>query len=140
MNNYTMQTFLFLEWAGNKANDVYVYVYMDMDMHLLVFLNCGCLIINSRRACAARVTVVGFVCVCLSVKSHLTSGASVRPEINVTYLTDNDCQTICEIFSETAPLQRSSTPSVVWPYVQWAIFKAHALTNEACQLAVCARV
>ena len=32
--------------------------------------------------CAARVTVVGSVCLCvsMSVKSHLTSGASVRPE------------------------------------------------------------
>ena len=41
------------------------------------------LLINPRRACAARVTVVGSVCV--SVKSHLTSGASVRPEKAVTY-------------------------------------------------------
>ena len=39
--------------------------------------------INPRRACAARVTVVG--CVCVSVKSHLTYGASVRPENAVTY-------------------------------------------------------
>ena len=31
-------------------------------------------------ACAARVTVLG-LSVCVSVKSHLTSGASVRPEI-----------------------------------------------------------
>ena len=41
-----------------------------------------CAIINPRRACAVRVTVVVVsvclcVCVCLSVKSHLTSGASV---------------------------------------------------------------
>ena len=42
-----------------------------------------------------RVTVVGSVCVfvclcvCVSVKSHLTSGASVRPEISVTYLAGN---------------------------------------------------
>ena len=46
-------------------------------------------IINPRCACATRVTVVAVcvcvcVCVCLSVclfvKRHLTSGASVRPE------------------------------------------------------------
>ena len=35
-------------------------------------------LINPRRACAARVTVVVAVClcVCLSVKSHLTLGGS----------------------------------------------------------------
>ena len=43
-------------------------------------------LINPRRTCAVRVTVVvcvcvcACVCVCVSVKSHLTSGASVRPE------------------------------------------------------------
>ena len=69
--------------------------------------------INPRRACAARVTVVGSVClsVCLSVKSHLTFGASVRPENAVTYSAGNEGQKICGVFSETAPLQRSSTPS-----------------------------
>ena len=67
-------------------------------------------IFNPRRACAARV-VVGSVCV--SVKSHLTYGASVRPENAVTYSAGNEGQKICGVFSETAPLQRSSTPSVV---------------------------
>ena len=50
--------------------------------------------INPRRACAARVTVVGSVCVCVcvcvSVKSHLTYGASVRPENAVTYSAGNE--------------------------------------------------
>ena len=55
-----------------------------------------------------RVTVVGSVC--LSVKSHLTSGASVRPKNLVTYSAGNGGQNICGVFSETAPLQRSSTP------------------------------
>ena len=61
-----------------------------------------------------RVTVVGSVrlsvclSVCLSVKSHLTSEASVRPENTVMYSADNGGG----VFSETAPLQRSSTPSV----------------------------
>ena len=50
--------------------------------------------------------------VCVSVKSHLTSGASVRPENAVTYSAGNEGQKNCGIFSETAPLQRSSTPSV----------------------------
>ena len=66
-----------------------------------------------------RVTVVGSVCVCvcvcvcvsvcLSVKSHLTSGASVCPENTVTYSAGNGGQKICGVFSENAPLQRSST-------------------------------
>ena len=46
-------------------------------------------IINPRRACAARVTVVGSVC--LSVKSHLTYGA----ENAVTYSAGNKGQNIC---------------------------------------------
>ena len=72
-------------------------------------------LINPRRACAARVTVVGSVCV--SVKSHLTYGASVRPENAVTFSAGNEGQKICGVFSETAPLPRSSTPSVVRPCV-----------------------
>ena len=48
------------------------------------------LVINPRRACAARVTVVGSVCV--SVKSNLTPGASVRPENTVTYSAGNGDQ------------------------------------------------
>ena len=39
--------------------------------------------------------------VCLSVKSHLTSGASDRPEIDVTYSTGNEGQKHCGVFSET---------------------------------------
>ena len=66
----------------------------------------------------------GSVCmsVCVSVKSHLTYGASVRPKHAVTYSAGNEGQKICGVFSETAPLQRSSTPSVVRPCVQSAIF------------------
>ena len=62
-------------------------------------------LINPRCACTARVTVVGCVC----VKSHLTSGASVRPENTITY---SGGEKICGVFSETAPLQKSSTPFV----------------------------
>ena len=62
------------------------------------------------------------VCVCLSVKLHLTYGASVRPENAVTYSAGNEGQKFCRVFSETAPFQRSSTPSVVRPCVQSAIF------------------
>ena len=53
------------------------------------------------------------VCVCVSVKSHLTSGASVRPENTVTYSAGNGGRKICGDFSETAPLQRYTASCVV---------------------------
>ena len=64
---------------------------------------CNTILINPRRACAARVTVLGSVCVsvCLSVKSHLTYGASVRPENAVTYSAGNEGQNICGDLPET---------------------------------------
>ena len=52
--------------------------------------------------------------VCLSVKSHLTYGASVRPENAVTYSAGNEGQKICGVFSEDAPLLRSSRVAVVF--------------------------
>ena len=61
--------------------------------------------IEIRRACAA---VLG-----LCVWSHLTSGASVRPENDVAYSTGNESQNICGDFSETAPLQRYTASCVV---------------------------
>ena len=45
------------------------------------------------------------VCVCLSVKSHLTSGTSVRPENTVTYSAGNRGQNICGVFFKTAPFK-----------------------------------
>ena len=66
---------------------------------------------NPWRACPARVVVC--LSVCLSVKPHSTPGASVCPETDVTYSTSNDGQNICGVLSETASLQRSSTPSVI---------------------------
>ena len=53
------------------------------------------------------------LCVCVSVKSHLTSGASVRPENTVTYLAGNRGRKICGDFSETALLQRYTASCVV---------------------------
>ena len=50
-------------------------------------------VINPRHACAAKVNVgVMCVCVCLSVKSHLTSGASFCPENAVTHSVGNEGQ------------------------------------------------
>ena len=73
-------------------------------------------VVNPRRACAARVTVV-FVSVCLSVRSHLTSGASVRRENAASYSAGSEGQNIFSVFSETAPLPRSSAPFLGWPYI-----------------------
>ena len=64
-------------------------------------------VVNLRCTCAARVTVLGCVCVC--VKSHLTSGVSTRPENTVTYSAGNGGQRVCGFFSETSLLQSSST-------------------------------
>ena len=53
---------------------------------------------NPRRACA------GGYCMCVSL-SHLTSGASVRPENTVTYSGGNGGRNICGVFFETAPFK-----------------------------------
>ena len=67
------------------------------------------IIINYRRACAARVTVVGSVCVCvcvcLSVTQHFASRMFICPTNDLTYLTGDEDQNICGFFSENAPLQ-----------------------------------
>ena len=47
-------------------------------------------------------TILSRVCVCVCVKSHLTSGASVRPENAVVYSVGNGGQKICGVFFETA--------------------------------------
>ena len=62
--------------------------------------------INPRRACAG-VTVDGSVClsVCVSVTLNLTSQVFVRLTKDTIYLTGNEGQNICAVFSETAPLQ-----------------------------------
>ena len=43
--------------------------------------------------------------VCLSVTLHLTSRVFVRLTKDTTYLTGNEGQKVCAVFSETAPLQ-----------------------------------
>ena len=48
---------------------------------------------------------------CLVCLSHLTSGVSVHPENAVTYSASSRGPKNCGVFSETSPLQRSSTPS-----------------------------
>ena len=57
----------------------------------------------AQRGLQLYCTVVGSVClcVCVSVKSHLTYGASVRPENAVTYSAGNEGQKICGDLPET---------------------------------------
>ena len=69
-------------------------------------------VINTRRGCAARVTVV-VVSVCLSVKSNLTSGASDRRENATKYSACNEGQNICGVFSETVSFQSYGTSCFV---------------------------
>ena len=72
-------------------------------------------VINPRRACA-RVRVVAVsvwvgLCVCVSFKSHLTSGASVRRENAAKYSAGNKGQKFVAS-SENVQLQRSSATSL----------------------------
>ena len=53
------------------------------------------------------------VFVCLSVKSHLTSGASVCPENAATDSAGNVGEKYCGVFSETASLQSCGTSCIV---------------------------
>ena len=62
------------------------------------------------------------VSVCLSVKLHLTSGVSVRPQNTVVYSVGNGGQKICGVFFETAPFKsygvkrklKSQYASLLW--------------------------
>ena len=58
------------------------------------------MLINPRRAWAARVTVVRFVCL-----SVTPSRMFFRLTNDTTYLTGNEGQKICAVFSENASLQ-----------------------------------
>ena len=88
-----------------------------------------------------RVTVVGSVClsVCVSVKSHLTYGASVHPENSVTYSAGNEGQKYCGVFSETVPLQRYGTCCIVPLPVQSDIFTPRKTRMRIFDNASCAR-
>ena len=47
----------------------------------------------------------GYCSVCLSVTLHLTSPVLFRLTNDTTYLTGNEGQNLCGVFSENAPLQ-----------------------------------
>ena len=56
---------------------------------------------RSEGYCSWGPSICLCVCVCVSVKSHLTYGASVRPENAVTYSAGNEGQKICGDLPET---------------------------------------
>ena len=49
---------------------------------------------------------------CIVCTNLYNSGASVRPENAASYSAGNEGQNICSFFFETAPLPRSSAPSL----------------------------
>ena len=71
-------------------------------------------LVNPRRACAARVTVIVLsvcVCVCVCVffclsTQHLTFPTLIRVTNDITYFTVDEDQKLCAVFSENSPLQR----------------------------------
>ena len=75
------------------------------------------------------------LCVCVSVWSHLTLEASLRPENAVMYPAGDKGQKICGVFSETAPLPRSNAPSLGWPYIRSAIFHVDNTHVHCCAYA-----
>ena len=89
---------------------------------------------GSRRVC-----VCVCVCVCVSVKSHLNSGGSVRPENAVTNSAGDGGRKICGVFSKTHAFLRPSVPSLGWPYIRSAIFPADK-THAHCAYANSARL
>ena len=94
----------------------------------------GMPIINPRRACAARVTVV--LCVCVSViKSHLTNGVSVRPENAVTYSAGNKGQKFVGFSLKPLHCRDSALPAL-YGYLSPAVFRY--AEKRACAITTCA--
>ena len=92
--------------------NVTVIPMLEIMMERLLFTMPACkhtlyFIINPRRTCTARVTVVGSVCLsaCVSVSVSVIQNLTNRPTNDTTYLMGNEGQIICTVFSENAPLQ-----------------------------------
>ena len=64
------------------------------------------------------------LCVCVSAKSNLTPGASVRRENTVTYSAGNGGQKICGVFSETAPFK--SYGVICLPVTSYKVLQRHS--------------
>ena len=82
--------------------------------------------------CSNGYVVTVCVRVCVSVKSHLTSGASVCPENATMYSAGNEGKYICGDFRETYAFQRLSAPSLGGPYIRLAI----SCQEHACALCI----
>ena len=83
-------------WLGRVTYDHLLPLHKRQCLVTIIFTNLPSL--HPRRACAARVTVVGSVClfvclfVCLSVTLYLTSRMSVHLKNDTVYLTGNEGQ------------------------------------------------
>ena len=66
------------------------------------------------------------MCVCVSVKSHLTFGALFRPENAVTYSAGSEGQKICSVFSKTSVRERKLSFSLLYHSMG-----GHVLTESA---------
>ena len=66
---------------------------------------CSLLLPSARMRSEGTVVGCMRVSVCLSVTLHLTSRVFVRLTKDTTYLTGNEGQKFCAVFSENAPLQ-----------------------------------
>ena len=64
---------------------------------------CGCVCVGVSVCLCLSVSVS--VCLCLSVTQHLTSRTFIRLTNDMTYLTGDEGQILCGVFSENAPLQ-----------------------------------
>ena len=103
--------------------------------HVLSYKFAAGYIINPRRACAAKVTVVGCVCLCVCLSTpQLTSRWFVCPRNDATDSSDNENQFNCMDYSENAPLLRSGvicdSRQCVRPYLVVAT-KASLLVTKA---------
>ena len=73
--------------AENMYSNHYYYMELKVALTAGQLWQCVIYTLTPQHACAARVTAIGSVCLCVQ---HLTSGASVRPENAVTYSVGNE--------------------------------------------------
>ena len=89
--------------------------------------------INLRHTFTARVTVVGYVC--LSVTLHLDSQMSVRLKNDTAYLMGNEGQKVCGNFSENVLILRYGiiclSQQCVCPYLVCMATVASLLVRKA---------
>ena len=111
-----------------------MYMYMPLPVRVHVLHESPAdryMMINCRCMCAVRVSIVGSVC--LSVKSHLTYGVSVRPENAVTYSAGNEGEKNLWGFLFVADIQHFSHCMAIYLRPFFVMRKnMHALYTTAC--------